>query len=220
VAGPATTDYAYIGNSSPANNYNLRAEKSVDGNDIPNSAVVSYIYDLPFGKGKRFGSNFNTATNAVLGGWEISGISTFKQGFPLAVSGSNISSYGGTPRPNVVGDLHVSHPSIKEWFNTAAFAYAPYGTFGTAPRYFSDLRAPGYQDLDTAIMKNWGLPKMMRLQFRAELFNAFNHPQFYAPNEKYAGCDPNSGSACQSSFGQISFSFPGRDVQFAGKLYW
>jgi hypothetical protein len=220
VSGPAATNYAYIGNSPPANNYNLGAETSLDGNDIPNSAVVSYIYSLPFGRGKMFGSNFNRTTDAVLGGWQISGISTFKQGFPLAVSGNNINSYGGTPRPDIVGNVQASHRSINEWFNTGAFAYAPYGTFGTAPRYFSDLRAPGYQNWDAAIMKNWSLRETMRLQFRAEFYNAFNHPQFYAPNESYAGCDPNASAACDSSFGRITFSFPGRDVQIAGKFYW
>jgi hypothetical protein len=220
VSGPATTNYAYIGNSSPANNYNLAAEKSVDGNDIPQSLVISYIYDLPIGKGKLLGPHLNRVTDAAIGGWEVSGISTFKDGFPLSVNGSNITSYGGTPRPDVVGNVHVAHPNIKEWFNTGAFAYAPYGTFGTAPRYFSTLRAPGYQNWDLSLMKNWHLPREMRLQFRAEMYNAFNHPQFYAPNEAYAGCDPNASAACNSSFGQISFSFPGRDVQFAGKFYW
>jgi Carboxypeptidase regulatory-like domain/TonB dependent receptor len=220
VSGPTTTNYAYIGSSSPANNYNLAGEKSVDGNDIPNSVVVSYIYALPFGRGKRFASNMNPLLNSVAGGWQVSGISTFKQGFPLAISGNDINSFGGTPRPNVTGNTHVAKPSIKEWFNTSAFSYASYGTFGTVPRYFSDLRAPGYQNWDLSIMKNWGLPKEMQFQFRAEMYNAFNHAQFYAPNEKYAGCDPNAGGACNSSFGQITFSFPGRDVQFAGKLYW
>jgi hypothetical protein len=220
VSGPATTNYAYIGNSAAANNYNLAAEKSVDGNDIPQSLVVSYIYDLPVGRGKLVGGGFNRLTDAVLGGWEVSGISTFKEGFPISIHGSNITSYGGTPRPNVVGDVHVAKPGIKEWFNTSAFAYAAYGTFGNSPRYLSNLRAPGYQNWDFSLMKNWHLAHEMRLQFRAEMYNAINHPQFYAPNESYAGCDPNASSTCNSSFGQISFSFPGRDVQFAGKLYW
>jgi len=220
VAGPAATDYAYIGNSSPANNYNMQAEKSVDGNDIPHSLVVTYIYMLPVGRGKAIGGNFNRTENALLGGWQVSGISTFKQGFPLAVSGSNISSYGGTPRPNVTGNVHAANRSINEWFNTGAFAYASYGTFGTAPRYFSNLRAPGMQNWDMSIMKNWNLPRAMRLQFRGEMYNTFNHPQFYAPKEAYAGCDPNASSSCNSSFGKITSSFPGRDVQFAGKLYW
>lgn len=82
----------------------------------------------------------NRLADAVVGGWEVSQIATFKQGIPITVSGANIASYGGNPRPDVVGNVHVSNPNIHEWFNTGAFAYAPYGTFGTAPRFFSSLR--------------------------------------------------------------------------------
>lgn len=212
--------WAYTGNSAIANNYDLAAEKSVDGGDTPQSLVASYIYDLPVGKGKQFGSTFNGATNAVLGGWEVSGIVTSKSGIPIAVSGNNIESYGGNPRPDVVGDTHAPHQSIDEWFNTGAFAYAPYGTFGTAPRFFSTMRAPDYNDFDAGIMKNWPLGEERRLQFRMELFNAFNHPQFYSPSGSYAGCDPNANSACVSNFGKITSAFPSREIQFAGKFYW
>ncbi|WP_263366535.1 TonB-dependent receptor domain-containing protein [Edaphobacter bradus] len=216
--------WSYSGNSGPANNYNLAAEKSVDGSDIPHNLVASYVYELPIGRGKAFGGGMSRLADAVVGGWEISQIATFKQGIPISVSGSDIASYGGSPRPDVIGNVHVAHQSIHEWFNTGAFAYAPYGTFGTAPRFFSYLRGPGYQNWDTAILKNWRFRESMRLQFRAELFNTFNHPQFYAPQfggETYTGCDPNSGTpGCASSLGQITNAFPARTVQFAGKFYW
>jgi hypothetical protein len=212
--------WSYTGNSGPANNYNLAAEKSVDAGDTPHSLVASYIYDLPIGRGKLVGSGFNRKTDAVLGGWEVTGIVTSKAGIPLAVSGNNINSYGGNPRPDVIGDTHAPHQSIKEWFNTGAFAYAPYGTFGTAPRYFSTMRAPDYNNFDTGLMKNWQLHEEMRIQFRAELFNTFNHPQFYSPNGTYGGCDPNSNTACVSGFGAITSAFTGREIQFAGKFYW
>jgi Carboxypeptidase regulatory-like domain/TonB dependent receptor len=212
--------WAYTGNSGPANNYNLAAEKSVDAGDTPHSLVASYIYDLPIGRGKKIGSGFNRKTDAVLGGWEVSGIVTSKAGIPLAVSGNNINSYGGNPRPDVIGDTHAPHQSVKEWFNTGAFAYAPYGTFGTAPRYFSTMRAPDYNNFDTGLMKNWQLREEMRIQFRAELFNTFNHPQFYSPNGSYGGCDPNSNTACVSGLGAITSAFTGREIQFGGKFYW
>ncbi len=220
-----TQGWAYVGNSSPANNYNLAAEKSVDGGDTPQSLVTSYIYDLPIGRGKRFGSGFNRKTDAVLGGWEWSGILTDKSGIPAFVSGNNWNSYGGDPRPDVIGSTHVANQSIHEWFDTGAFAYAPYGTFGTAPRYFSNMRSPDYNDFDTGIMKNWLIRapwkgEGMRLQFRAEMFNAFNHPSFYSPNGSYSGCDPNTNSACVSGFGQITAAFPNRQVQMSGKFYW
>jgi hypothetical protein len=215
-----TDSWSYSSNQGPANNYNMAAEKSVDSGDIPQSLVINYIYDLPVGRGKTIGAGLNRATDAILGGWEVSGISTFKQGIPLGFSGNNINSYGGNPRPNVNGSPKASSPSIKEWFNTAAFSYAPYGTFGTAPRNFSNLRGPNYQNWDLAIMKNWSLPKATRLQFRAEMFNAFNHPNFYTPNTNYGGCDPNASSNCNSSFGSITQTFFARDVQMAAKFYW
>jgi hypothetical protein len=213
-------NWSYAGNVGPANNYNLAAEKSVDGSDTPHSLVANYIYQLPIGRGKALGNQMNRLTDAVVGGWEVSQIATFKSGLPLSVSGSDISSYGGNPRPDVVGPVHIADRSIHEWFNTGAFAYAPYGTFGTAPRYFSYLRGPGYQNWDTAIMKNWQIKETMRAQFRAELFNSVNHAQFYTPNTGYTGCDPNSDSSCNSSLGQITNAFPSRTVQFAGKFYW
>jgi len=215
--------WSYSGNAGPANNYDLAAEKSVDGSDTTHSLVANYIYELPIGRGRAVGANMNRLENAVFGGWEVSQIATFKSGIPLSISGADIASYGGNPRPDVVGDVHVAHPNIHEWFNTGAFAYAPYGTFGTAPRFFSYLRGPNYQNWDTSLMKNWQFTESMRLQFRAELFNTFNHPQFYAPENggaAYTGCDPNAQASCQSGLGQITNAFPSRTVQFAGKFYW
>ncbi len=131
--------WAYNGNSGPANNYNLAAEKSVDGGDIPQSLVASYVYQLPVGRGKTFGSGMGRAMNAVLGGWELSGIATFKSGIPISITGNDIATFGGNPRPDVIGDVHASHRSINEWFNTGAFAYAKFAsdggdTFGKAIR--------------------------------------------------------------------------------------
>lgn len=207
--------------SGGANNWNLAADKSVDAGDTPQSLVASYIYDLPIGRGKVVGSGMNRKADAVLGGWELSGIVTEKSGIPLGFRGNDIPSYGGNPRPDIIGDPHsLSHRSVHEWFNTGAFAYAPYGTFGTAPRYSSNVRAPGYNNFDTAIMKNWMIFDKERIQFRAELFNTFNHPQFYSPNTSYSGCDPNSNATCSSSFGQITSTFPSREVQMSGKFYW
>lgn len=220
---PGTNNWSNTNGSGPANIYNLASEYSVDSNDIPHSVVTNYVYELPVGRGKAVGKNLDRAADAVVGGWQVSGISTFKSGLPLGVHGSNINSYGGSPRPNQIADPTANaHKSINEWFNTGAFAFAPYGTFGNTPRNYSYLRGPGFQNWDFALMKNWILPKETRLQFRAEMYNAFNHPQFYNPNTNYSGCDPNGsgGGACISSFGAITATYPAREVQFAGKYYW
>ena len=206
--------WANSGPTSIRNYYNLAAEKSVDGADIPHSLVVSYIYELPIGRGKAVGSHMNKAADAVVGGWQFTGISTFKQGFPLSIAPANntLGQYGGNRRPNVVGNFHVSHPTINEWFNTAAFQDPtdPFD-FGNAPRYISTLRAPGYQNWDLSLQKYWHFGDIARLQFRAEMYNAFNRANFYAPNQ-YSG----AGTA----FGTIGNAFPARDTQFGFKFLW
>ncbi len=219
--------WAYNGPSNAgvgtANNYNIAADKSVDAGDIPQALVASYIYQLPVGRGNFVGKNMGRAADAVLGGWEVSGIAAFKGGIPIGIFGNDQPSYGGDPRPNVVGNVHVTHPTIHEWFNTGAFQFAPYGSFGNAPRYFSDLRGPHFQNWDTALEKNWKFGESMRVQFRFETFNTFNHPNFYAPEAgatSYQGCDPNGSTNCTSSFGTITQTFAPRNVQWAGKFYW
>jgi hypothetical protein len=218
--------WSYNGNTGPANNYDLAAEKSVDGSDIPQSLVASYIYKLPVGRGKRFGSGMGRAANAVLGGWELAGIVTFKSGIPISIAGNDINTFGGNPRPDYSGNIHVKNPTIHEWFNTAAFHFSKLAvdggdTWGNSPRYFSNLRGPHYQDWDTSLDKNWSLPHSMRIQFRLETYNTFNHPNFYSPSGTYySGCDPNADSSCASNFGQITNTFPSRNVQLATKFYW
>jgi hypothetical protein len=157
----------------------------------------------------------------MLGGWQLSGSATFKDGIPISISGNNIASYGGNPRPDVVANVHVAHPTIHEWFNTGAFQFAQFGTFGDAPRFFSNLRGPHYQDWDTILSKNWQIKERMSFQFRFETYNTFNHPNFYSPSgTSYSGCDPNATSTCASNFGQITNTFQPRNVQLAGKFYW
>jgi hypothetical protein len=205
--------WANSGPTSIRNYYNLAAEKSVDGADIPHSLVISYIYELPVGKGKTIGSHLSTPVDAIVGGWQVSGISTFKQGFPLSIAPANntLGQYGGNRRPDIVGDVHVAHPTIDKWFNTAAFKDpTDEFSFGNSARYISTLRAPGYQNWDLSIQKYWRFSDIARLQFRAEMYNAFNHANFYAPNQFSA----------QGAFGTISNAFPARDTQFGFKFLW
>jgi hypothetical protein len=205
--------WANSGPTSIRNYYNLAAEKSVDGADIPHSLVISYIYELPVGKGKTIGSHLSTPVDAIVGGWQVTGISTFKQGFPLSIAPANntLSQYGGNRRPDIVGDVHVANPTIDKWFNTAAFKDpTDEFSFGNSARYISTLRAPGYQNWDLSIQKYWRFSDVARLQFRAELYNAFNHANFYAPNQ----------FSSQAAFGTISNAFPARDTQFGFKFLW
>ena len=199
------------------NSYNLAAEKSLDPNDIPRSLVLSWIYDLPVGKGKPIGSGFNKVSQAVLGNWQVSAIATFKDGFPLGVTNltNNANSQGGTQRPNIVGNPVPANQGVYNWINPAAFTQPAPFTYGDAPRTMSYLRAPGYANWDIGIHKEWNWRELLRLQFRAELFNAFNRANFYAPT-----ANPGLSYFIAGQFGQITSAFPARDTQFALKLYW
>ena len=210
VGGPE--GWASTSGSTTRNVYNLAADKSVDSTDTPNSFVMSYVYEIPVGKGKQFGSGMNGVLNAIAGGWQTTGIFTFKQGFPLSISspGNGLNYFGAGQHVDVVGDVRVSNPSINEWFNTSAFAIAAPWTLGNAPRYFSDLRAPRYNNWDMGIQKFIPIHENIRLQFRVDFFNAFNHPQFYAPNMSYGS----------GNFGKITTAFTPRLTQAVLKLYW
>ena len=204
-----------------ANYYNIAGEKSVDAGDIPQALVASYVYQLPIGRGKAVGSGMNRIADAVVGGWELSGIATFRGGIPLSVFGNQWNSYGGDPRPNYVSGVNpkpahqkISNSVANSWANVAAFAYAPYGSFGNTPRYMSQLRGPHYTNWDSALEKNWDIRESMRAQFRFETFNSLNHPNFYAPGPG------NMSLYSPSIFGEITQAFPGRIVQIAGKFYW
>ena len=204
-----------------ANYFNIAGEKSVDAGDIPHALVASYVYQLPIGRGKAVGSGMSRIADAVVGGWELSGIATFRGGIPLSVFGNQWNSYGGDPRPNYVPGVNpkpahqkISNSVANSWANVAAFTYAPYGSFGNTPRYMSELRGPHYTNWDSALEKNWSFKERMRAQFRFETFNSLNHPNFYAPSPG------NMSLYSPSIFGEITQAFPGRVVQLAGKFYW
>ncbi|MGA2810111.1 MAG: TonB-dependent receptor [Candidatus Acidiferrum sp.] len=201
--------------NSIRNSYDLSAEKSVDVSDIPNSLVIFYNYELPFGKGKQFGGDWSGPVNAVLGGWQWSGILTAKSGLPLSINPAtnNTGGFGFNQRPNIVAGVSPipQNQSINDWVNAAAFAQpAPY-TFGDAPRFLSNLRAPRYFDFDTSVQKRWNITEHKQFQLRFEMFNAFNHPDFFEP-------DTNLGDG--PNFGRITAAYQARTVQFAGKFYW
>src|SRR5580658_5984294 len=164
--------------------------------NLNNSFTASILYDLPFGKGKRYGSNWSGATNAILGHWQVDMIERATSGFPLFVvdsadeSGVYFSYNGNTfQRPNEVGDPNKPGPeggntncpaqihTLQFWFNPCAFAQAPAGELGTAPR--APVYGPRFVNTDFSVIKDFPLREAINLQFRAEFFNLFNHAQFY-----------------------------------------
>jgi hypothetical protein len=212
VGGPENWASASANFSENIRNvYNLAAEKSVDATDTPHSFVLSYVYELPVGKGKKFGSGMNWVANTIVGGWQTSGTLTLKEGFPLTITsaGNGLNYFGAGQHVDVIGDYHIANPSRTEWFNTSAFAVAAPWSLGNAPRYFSDLRAPGYKNFDLSIQKYFPIEERFRFQFRLDMFNTFNHTNYYSPNTFMGG-----------GFGTITSAWTPRQMQAALKFYW
>ena len=195
--------------------------------DIRQSMVLSWSYELPFGKGKAFGKNWNGPLDYVFGGWKLNSIDTFQSGSPFTVnSGTNTEgSGGGTQRANVIGNWSVPNPGPSLWFNPAAFTAPPIYTYGDTGRNI--IVGPGTNQIDLSLFKNIPLPwrEGMRLEFRAEVFNLFNKPQFDNPNESGA----TAGAATIGVAGVGTLTYAGnpaffqrtsREIQLAMKLYF
>jgi hypothetical protein len=168
---------------------NLRAERSLAAYDIPQTLIVSYVYDLPMGKGHSFLGHLPSAAEKLASGWGINGITTFQAGPPLSfiMATNNTNSFGGTPRPNVSAGCAKSisgsaQSRLSGWFNTGCFSSPPAFSFGSQSRTDPSLRAAGVNNFDFAAFKNTAITERFSLEFRAEVFNLFNRVQFSPPN--------------------------------------
>ncbi|MBI3682311.1 MAG: TonB-dependent receptor [Acidobacteria bacterium] len=201
-------------NANVQNINNRRAERSISANDISQRFVASFVYELPFGRGRRFGSGWNRIVDAFVGGWQMNGIVAFQKGPPLALTTTNTSNSGGNVlRPNSTGkSAKLEGPvesRLTQYFDKTAFALPAPFTFGSLGRTLPDARAPGLKNLDYSLFKNFSLREGLSLQFRAESFNLTNTPSFGEPNQNL--------SAVQ--FGQITgTSNAARQVQFGLKV--
>ncbi len=208
--------------ANPQNIRNLAQERGPSSFDVKFVNTTSLVYQLPFGKGRRFGSSWNGVIDSMLGGWEVNTINTANSGLPIDVSYTPSSSndvtgripdYRGEAimRPNLVGNPAGASgaASLDHYFNAAAFAIpSPYAPFGNVGR--NSFRTPDFWQWDLGVDKNFVLPfrEGMALQFRSEFFNVLNHTNFVIP-------DANISDA---AFGTIRSTYPPRQIQFALKL--
>ena len=174
-----------IGTLSVQDNYNLRAERSLSTYDRPHTAVMTAVYELPFGAGKPFAGG-NKALSAVVGGWQVNGILTLRSGVPLSMgtSQNNTGSLGGGSRPNRLrsGQLPESERSVARWFDTSAYAAPPQFQFGNTSRTEPNVRGPGTAALDFSLFRNIRVGERVNFQIRAEAFNALNRVNLNDPN--------------------------------------
>jgi hypothetical protein len=190
--------------------------------DTRHRFTAYYEYQLPFGRGRAWGSNASGLVNGIIGGWNTLGIWTAQSGnwFTPGIFFDPSNSFSQDARPDMTCNPNQRAPhSTTEWFNTSCFsAVLPtatanstpaQGTFGNAGR--NVILGPRFFTNDLSLMKNWALAESRRIEFRAEFFNAFNHPTFPQIDLLTAGVP---------GFGGIQNANPPRQIQFALKLYW
>ncbi|MGA2650742.1 MAG: TonB-dependent receptor [Terracidiphilus sp.] len=221
------------------NPYDHKAEKAVSNEDIPNNFVVSYLYELPVGKGKQLLADSPKPVNAVISNWRISGVQRYLGGQPISFFGANgIPGFDNGIRPNFVsgqsakrsgpfnpfdfsntgtsGYNHASGACTTGFWNCGAFTdpnphpgpNVPY-VFGNMPRNSADIRGFAFYDEDFGINKAIPISEKLKMDFRGELFNAFNRHSFNKPDS----------GVQDDNFGQITSTLLGpRNVQFTMRI--
>jgi hypothetical protein len=208
---------------APQDINNQAADFGPSGYDQPYNSTTSFVWSLPFGRGKRWGNGMSSAMDVLVGGWQVAGINTFTPGemvtltySPAAafqVSGiTNDFSGANNYRPNITCDPYAAAgtQSITNWFNAACVAIPsdPSQPFGNAPR--NNVRGPNFMQFDLAASKNVPLGGAVKLQVRLEAFNLFNRDNFLAP----------AGNRSATTFGTITNTYDARQLQLGVKVIW
>jgi hypothetical protein len=191
--------------------YKRRLDKAVSPLDITHNVTFNFIYDLPLGPGRRWFTS--GVAGQILGGWQLSTLAVLLSGPVYGVTtqqNTTEAASAGPQRANILRDpaLPAGQRSPQRWFDTAAFEQPPRFHFGTAAR--SVGRAPGTANFDIGIMKNFSLRQRFRIQFRGELFNAFNRVNFGIPATTFGS----------PQFGAVSSAKAARVTQLGLKLYF
>ena len=174
-----------------------RADRGNSGHDMRHRFVHSMNYEMPFGKGRKYGASMGKALDMVAGGWDMNMIGVIQTGLPFTpVLNASVSNAGGS-RPDRFKDGKIDNPTIARWYDTslgtsasgAAWGTPAIYTFGNSAR--NALYGPGRVNFDYSVFKNFMLTERCKLQFRTEVFNLFNHAQFDLPNTAVGS--PNAG---------------------------
>jgi len=190
-------------------NENIRANYG-PVNDFAHNAVVSYVYELPFGPGKPLLQGLHGAPGRIVGGWQVNGITTFRSGAALRLTSpvsNNLGNRAGN-RPDRIadGNLPASERRVERWFDRTAFRDPVLGRYGNTGE--GVIRGPGLVNWDVSIFKNTPIVEGKTLQFRFEMFNAFNNVNLNNPAL-------DTGDPC---FGRITSALTAREIQIGLKL--
>ncbi len=183
---------------------NLNLDYGPSDFDVKHNFTASYVYNLPFGQSRRFLATSGRIVDGVLGGWQLSGVTTVRSGYPITVTyPGDVANVGLGTRPirTCNGSLG-GNASLHEWFDTSCFIAPAQYTYGNSGRGI--LFGPRLQTWNLALMKSFRTFERQSLQFRAEFYNAFNHVNFSQPNAQV-----NTPTAAQ-----ITSALPARNIQF------
>jgi hypothetical protein len=195
------------------NLYDMKAEWGPCYYDVTHILTSYTVYELPVGRGKKYGHDMNKAADALIGGWQASGIFTWHGGFPLTIGGGDTSGTNSRGSradciapADVFGKQNYSGGGYL-WFDPNSYASSQPHAFGTCG--VGTVRGPGLVDLDLSVEKGFALTERFRLDFRTDFVNSLNHPILNAP-----------GTGLGGSLGVVNSSQPGRTIQFALKLFY
>lgn len=221
AAGVGATGSGYQGFM---NNHNPGLDYGPSDFDVAQRFVSSYIYEVPVGRGKKVLSGVNRAADAVVGGWQVTGITTFQSGFPFSVTATDALGLNFTQfqRANLVQgcNLHAGQSGYQR-LNMACFTQPAAGTFGNTARNF--LRQPGINNWDIGLGKSFSLYERARFEMHVDSFNTFNHHQYNVNVGGLATGGSGGGSSIDNGVGdalagKITSSSPARILQLSGKI--
>ena len=169
--------------STPVNSRDLSDNYGPAFFDATHIFSVAGSYEVPFGKDRQFGSDWNRLLDAIAGGWSLNFAVIAHSGYPITVldsSAPSLQASRSTERPDRIGGGEVDDPTLERWMDRSAFRSAPLGEFGDSG--IGILRAPSYWNADLSIGKRIPTFGQQYVTFRAEFFNVLNHPNFGPPN--------------------------------------
>jgi hypothetical protein len=204
--GKILTTQSSLAEEIAEDQFNRHADYGRASYDIRHIFQAAYVYELPFGKGKRLGGSWSAAENMLLGGWSVEGITRLETGTPVNVTiGADVANIGKSAQrpnilrnPNIGGNRNVDLP----WFDITAFQRPSPFTYGNAAPYI--VQTDGRESWDFAMQKDFRFRERHSLQFRTEFFNLPNHVNFNNP----------TSTLTSSSFGKVTSATPARQIQF------
>ncbi len=206
-------------------NHNPQLDYGPSDFDVDQRFVSSYVYDLPFGRGKKFGASVNRAADLLIGGWETTGIVTFQTGVPYSITANDVGGALGTFFQRANRDsgcnIHSNLTKIMQRINFDCFSQPGLAVYGNTPRNW--LRQPGINNWDMGLAKNFHIAERVSFKLAGDFFNAWNHHQYAITTGALIGSGSGGGSSISNSIssttaGQIVNAAQARVIQLSGKL--